>query len=65
MVNAFEASIVHEKALKVGPARMDIAYQPIGNPDAPLVLLIMGARGPNPSRGRTRFAVRSPTAASK
>ena len=42
MANGFEASIVDEKALKVGPAGIDIAYQRIGNPDAPLVLLIMG-----------------------
>ena len=42
MANGFEASIVDEKALQVGPAGIDIAYQRIGNPDAPLVLLIMG-----------------------
>ena len=42
MVNGFEASIVDEKALKVGPAGIDIAYQRIGNRDAPPVLLIMG-----------------------
>ncbi len=29
-------------ASKVGPAAIDIAYQRLGNPDAPAVLLIMG-----------------------
>jgi pimeloyl-ACP methyl ester carboxylesterase len=33
---------VDQKASKVGPAGIDIAYQRFGNPDAPLVLLIMG-----------------------
>lgn len=33
---------VEEKALKVGPANIDIAYQRLGNPEAPPVLLIMG-----------------------
>jgi pimeloyl-ACP methyl ester carboxylesterase len=42
LVNGFDVSIVDEKALKVGPARIDIAYQRLGNPNAPLVLLIMG-----------------------
>ena len=42
LVNGFDASIVDEKASKVGPAAIDIAYQRLGNPDAPLVLLIMG-----------------------
>jgi pimeloyl-ACP methyl ester carboxylesterase len=41
LVNRFDASIVDEKA-KVGPAGIDIAYQRGGNPDAPVVLLIMG-----------------------
>ncbi len=40
--NGFDASIVDEKASKVGPAGIDIAYQRLGNPDAPVVLLIMG-----------------------
>jgi pimeloyl-ACP methyl ester carboxylesterase len=31
-----------EMASKVGPAAIDIAYQRLGSPDAPLVLLIMG-----------------------
>ncbi len=35
-------NIVDEKASKVGPAGIDIAYQRMGKPDAPLVLLIMG-----------------------
>jgi pimeloyl-ACP methyl ester carboxylesterase len=42
LVNGFDASIVDEKASKVGPAGIDIAYQRLGNPDAPVVLLIMG-----------------------
>ncbi|MGA2271212.1 MAG: alpha/beta hydrolase [Bryobacteraceae bacterium] len=42
LVNGFDASIVDEKASRVGPAGIDIAYQRLGNPDAPVVLLIMG-----------------------
>ena len=42
LVNGFDASIVDEKASKVGPAKIDVAYQRLGNPDAPVVLLIMG-----------------------
>ena len=42
LVNGFDASIVDQKASKVGPAGIDIAYQRLGNPDAPAVLLIMG-----------------------
>lgn len=42
LVNGFDASIVDEKALRVGPAGIDIAYQRLGNPDGPIVLLIMG-----------------------
>ena len=42
VVNGFDASIVDEKASKIGPARIDIAYQRLGDPDAPVVLLIMG-----------------------
>jgi pimeloyl-ACP methyl ester carboxylesterase len=41
-LNAFDASIVDEKASRVGPAGIDIAHQRLGNPDAPVVLLIMG-----------------------
>lgn len=33
---------VDEKIFKVGPDRIDIAYQRLGSPDAPPVLLIMG-----------------------
>ena len=44
-VNGFDASIVDQKASKVGPAGIDIAYQRLGNPDAPVVLLIMGVAG--------------------
>src|SRR5712691_6081858 len=42
MVKGFDASIVDEKASKVGPAGIDIAYQRLGSRDAPVVLLIMG-----------------------
>jgi len=42
LVNGFDASIVDEKASNVGPAGIDIAYQRLGNPNAPVVLLIMG-----------------------
>jgi pimeloyl-ACP methyl ester carboxylesterase len=45
LVNGFDASIVDEKASKVGPAGIDIAYQRFGKPDAPVVLLIMGIGG--------------------
>jgi pimeloyl-ACP methyl ester carboxylesterase len=40
-VHGFDASILDEKAL-VEPAGIDIAYQRLGKPDAPVVLLIMG-----------------------
>lgn len=42
-LNGLEASIVDEKALKVGPAEIDIAYQRLGSRNAPVLLLIMGA----------------------
>ena len=42
LVNGFDASIVDERASKVGPSEIDISYQRLGNPDAPAVLLIMG-----------------------
>src|ERR1700730_15003026 len=42
LVNGFDASIVDQKASKVGPAGIDVVYQRVGNPDAPVVLLIMG-----------------------
>jgi pimeloyl-ACP methyl ester carboxylesterase len=42
LMNGFDASIVDQNASKVGAARIDIAYQRLGNPDAPAVLLIMG-----------------------
>ena len=45
LVNGFNASIADEKASKVGPAAIDIAYQRLGNPDVPVVLLIMGIAG--------------------
>lgn len=42
LVKGFDLSIADQKVLKVGPAGIDIAYQRLGNWDAPLVLLIMG-----------------------
>jgi pimeloyl-ACP methyl ester carboxylesterase len=42
LANQFDAPIVEEKASKVGPAGIDIVYQRFGNPEAPVVLLIMG-----------------------
>ncbi len=39
---SFDSSIVEQKVSKVGPAEIDIAYQRLGDPDTPLVLLIMG-----------------------
>lgn len=42
LVNGFSVSIVDGKARNVGPAGIDIAYQRLGNPEAPAVLLIMG-----------------------
>ncbi|HME09329.1 MAG TPA: alpha/beta hydrolase, partial [Bryobacteraceae bacterium] len=42
LANGFDASIVDQKASKVGPAGIDLAYQRLGNPSAPLALLIMG-----------------------
>jgi pimeloyl-ACP methyl ester carboxylesterase len=41
-MNEFDASIVDERAPKVGPAGIDIAYQRLGNLEAPVALLIMG-----------------------
>jgi pimeloyl-ACP methyl ester carboxylesterase len=41
-MNWFDASIIDEKASTVGPSAIDIAYQRLGEPDAPVVLLIMG-----------------------
>jgi pimeloyl-ACP methyl ester carboxylesterase len=41
-VDGFDPSIADEKASNIGPAAIDIAYQRLGNPDAPVVLLIMG-----------------------
>lgn len=40
--NKHDASIGEQKVIKVGPAGIDIAYQRLGSPDAPAVLLIMG-----------------------
>jgi pimeloyl-ACP methyl ester carboxylesterase len=42
LTNGFDLSIVDEKALKIGTTDIDIAYQRLGKPDAPAVLLIMG-----------------------
>jgi pimeloyl-ACP methyl ester carboxylesterase len=44
-LNGFEIPIVDQKASNVGPAGIDIAYQRLGNPGAPAVLLIMGLAG--------------------
>ncbi len=44
-VNGFEDSIAEQKALKARPAGIDIAYQRLGDPTAPLALLIMGVGG--------------------
>jgi pimeloyl-ACP methyl ester carboxylesterase len=40
--SGFDSSTVEQKALKVGPAGIDIAYQRVGDPNGPVVLLIMG-----------------------
>ncbi len=45
LVNGFEDSIAEQKALKAGPAGIDIAYQRLGDPTAPLALLVMGVGG--------------------
>ena len=45
LVNGFDDSIADQKALKAGPAGIDIAYQRFGEPTAPLALLIMGVGG--------------------
>jgi pimeloyl-ACP methyl ester carboxylesterase len=42
LVNGFDPSIRDEKASKVGPAGIDIAYQQFGSRDASVALLIMG-----------------------
>ncbi len=49
---------VDEIASKVGPAAIDIAYQRLGNPDAPVVLLIRDSPH-NTFIGPTRFVLRS------
>jgi hypothetical protein len=53
---------VDEIASKVGPAAIDIAYQRLGNPDAPVVLLIRDSPH-NTFIGPTRFVLRSSAAA--
>ncbi|MGH8428644.1 MAG: alpha/beta fold hydrolase [Gammaproteobacteria bacterium] len=45
IVDGFDSSIVDQLAVKVGPSRIDIAYQRLGKLDAPIVLLIMGVAG--------------------
>jgi pimeloyl-ACP methyl ester carboxylesterase len=42
LTSEFEDSNGFRKALQVGPAGIDIAYQRLGAPDAPVLLLIMG-----------------------
>jgi pimeloyl-ACP methyl ester carboxylesterase len=41
LVDGFDATIVDEKASKVGPAGIEIAYQRLGDHDAPVALLVM------------------------
>ena len=41
-VNEFDAPVGEQKAANIGPAGIDIAYERLGKPGAPLVLLIMG-----------------------
>jgi len=45
LMDGFDASIKDEKAARVGPAGIDIAYHRLGQPDAPAVLLIIGVAG--------------------
>jgi pimeloyl-ACP methyl ester carboxylesterase len=45
VVNGFDPSIKDEKASNIGPGGIDIAYQRLGKPDAPPLLLIMGIAG--------------------
>ena len=40
--NELEASFIEKIAHNVGPAGIDIAYQRLGEPEAPVVLLVMG-----------------------
>ena len=40
-----ENTLNEQRLSNVGPARIDIAYQRLGKPDAPVVLLIMGLGG--------------------
>ena len=42
LANAFDASTIDQKAGKIGPAGIDIAYQHGGNSQGAVVLLIMG-----------------------
>src|SRR5215472_6140614 len=42
LANLFDTFIVDERASRVGPSGIDIAYQRLGNPNDPAVLLIMG-----------------------
>jgi pimeloyl-ACP methyl ester carboxylesterase len=42
LTNGFDASITDECASKIGPSGIDVAYQRLGKPDAPAILLIMG-----------------------
>lgn len=42
LVTVFDPAIVEEKAYGVGPAAIEISYQRLGKPDAPVLLLIMG-----------------------
>lgn len=44
-LEGFDSSIVDEMAVKVGRAGINIAYQRLGDPHAPVALLIMGVAG--------------------
>ncbi len=56
-VGRFDASVADEKASRVGPAGIDIAYACRGRADVPVVLLIMGLAAQSAFTGRTRFAM--------
>jgi len=45
ILSSSDTPFLDGRASKVGPAGIDIAYQRLGNPDAPAVLLIMGLAG--------------------
>ena len=63
LVNGFDASIGDEMA-KVGPAGIDIAYQRLGNPEAPGAAHHGGRRAIDPLAGRVLPRARRPRPAS-